>query len=95
VRATDNEPAAVAELDALILESTSGAARSDLQRPSMAQDIAKGRRTEIDYMNGYIAAKGEAAGISAPTHAALTRIVREVEAGRLEARPENLFALTN
>jgi 2-dehydropantoate 2-reductase len=95
VRACDNEPGAVQELDALILAGTSGAARSDLQRPSMAQDIAKGRRTEIDYMNGYIAEKGEAAGVSAPTHAALTRIVREVERGRLEARPENLFALTN
>lgn len=95
VRATDNDPAAVAELDALILAGTSGAARSDLQRPSMAQDIAKGRRTEIDYMNGYIAEKGAAAGVAAPTHAALTRIVREVERGQLEARPENLFALTN
>jgi 2-dehydropantoate 2-reductase len=61
----------------------------------MAQDIAKGRRTEIDYMNGYIAEKGAAAGVPAPTHAALTRIVREVERGRLEARPENLYGLTN
>jgi 2-dehydropantoate 2-reductase len=95
VRASDNEPTAVAELDAIIIASTSGAARSDLQRPSMAQDIAKGRRTEIDYMNGYIAEKGAAAGVPAPTHAALTRIVREVERGQLEAKPENLFALTN
>ena len=95
VRASDNESAAVAELDEIIIASTSGAARSDLQRPSMAQDIAKGRRTEIDYMNGYIAEKGEAAGVSAPTHAALTRIVRDVERGRLEAKPENLFGLTN
>jgi 2-dehydropantoate 2-reductase len=95
VRATDNDPEAVKELDALILAGTSGAARSDLQRPSMAQDIAKGRRTEIDYMNGYIAEKGDAVGVSAPTHAALTRIVRDVERGRLEAKPENLFGLTN
>ena len=95
MRASDNEPGAVAELDELILAGTSGAARSDLQRPSMAQDIAKGRRTEIDYMNGYIAEKGAAAGMPAPTHAALTRIVRDVERGRLDAKPDNLFALTN
>ena len=82
VRAADNEPGAVAELDKLILAGTSGAARSDLQRPSMAQDIHKGRRTEIDYMNGYIAEKGAAAGVEAPTHAALTRIVRQVERGQ-------------
>ncbi|MEZ5853844.1 MAG: 2-dehydropantoate 2-reductase [Hyphomicrobiaceae bacterium] len=95
VRATDNEPGAVEELDKLILAGTTGAARSDLQRPSMAQDIHKGRRTEIDFMNGYIAEKGAEAGVPAPTHAALTKIVRQVERGQLEAKPENLFGLTN
>jgi 2-dehydropantoate 2-reductase len=94
-RAADNDPAALAELEAKMLEGTKSSARSDLQRPSMAQDIAKGRRTEIDYMNGYIAEKGEATGVPAPTHAALTRIVREVERGRRAPKPENLFGLTN
>jgi 2-dehydropantoate 2-reductase len=28
-------------------------------RSGTAQDLAKGRRTEIDFMNGYVAAKGE------------------------------------
>jgi 2-dehydropantoate 2-reductase len=59
----------------------------------MAQDIAKGRRTEIDYMNGYIAEKGAAIGCPAPTHAALTEIVRKVERNQLDAKPENLFPL--
>lgn len=95
VRASDNEPEAVTALDALILAGTSGAARSDLQRPSMAQDIHKGRRTEIDFMNGYIAEKGRECGVLAPTHAALTEIVRKVERRQIEARPENLFGLTN
>ncbi len=40
-----------------MLAGTTGEARSDLQRPSMAQDMAKGRRTEIEFMNGFIAAK--------------------------------------
>jgi 2-dehydropantoate 2-reductase len=95
VRAADNEPAALKDLEARMLAWSSGSARSDLQRPSMAQDIAKGRRTEIDFMNGYIAEKGEASGVPAPTHAALTRIVQQVERGQLEAKPENLFGLTN
>src|SRR5581483_10973352 len=30
------------------------AMRSDEQKPSMAQDIAKGRRTETDDINGYV-----------------------------------------
>lgn len=94
-RAADNDAAALAKLEEAMLAVTTGAARSDLQRPSMAQDIAKRRRTEIDYMNGYIAEKGAAAGMPAPTHAALTRIVQQVERGQLTARPENLFSLTN
>jgi 2-dehydropantoate 2-reductase len=94
-RAADNDAEALAKLEAAMLAGTTGAARSDLQRPSMAQDIAKGRRTEIEYMNGYIAEKGESVGLAAPTHIQLTRIVRDVERGRLTARPENLFGLTN
>ena len=34
------------------------AERSDYQRPSMAQDMEKGRRTEIEFMNGFIASEG-------------------------------------
>ncbi len=95
VKAADNEPASLKKLEEIMIAGTKGTARSDLQRPSMAQDIAKGRRTEIDYMNGYIAEKGAATGTAAPTHAALTRIVQQVERNQLIAKPENLFGLTN
>jgi 2-dehydropantoate 2-reductase len=57
----------------------------------MAQDMAKGRRTEIEFMNGFIAEKGAEAGIPAPTHARLTEIVKQVERGALQARPENVL----
>jgi 2-dehydropantoate 2-reductase len=59
----------------------------------MAQDMAKGRRTEIDEMNGFIAEKGAEVGVKAPTHAALTKIVKDVERGVLEAKPQNLYPL--
>lgn len=94
-KAAENDPKALADLEEKMIASTMGGARSDLQRPSMAQDIAKGRRTEIDYMNGYIAEKGAGVGCLAPTHAALTKIVQQVERNQLPARPENLFNLTN
>ena len=32
----------------------------------MAQDIRKGRRTEIEFMNGYIADRGNYIGVPAP-----------------------------
>ena len=59
----------------------------------MAQDMAKGRRTEIDYMNGMIAAKGRSVDRAAPTHEGLTEAVKRVERGEIPPKPENLFHL--
>src|ERR1700704_528358 len=64
--------------------------RGDIQRPSMAQDILKGRRTEIDAMNGYIARKGAEVGVPAPSHARLAEIVTRVERGELAPSPSHL-----
>jgi 2-dehydropantoate 2-reductase len=62
-------------------------------RPSTGQDMLKGRRTEIDFINGLVAEKGEEVGIPAPTHAALTRVVKRVERGEIEANPRNIEVL--
>jgi len=51
-----------------------------------AQDIDKGRRTEVAYMNGYIAAQGRQAGIAVPHHAWLADLVERIESGA--ARPD-------
>jgi 2-dehydropantoate 2-reductase len=90
-RADAGDSAAMAEVERLMLAGTSGAARSDLQRPSMAQDMAKGRRTEITFMNGFIAERGAAAGVPAPTHARLTEVVTQVERGLLPPSPANVL----
>jgi 2-dehydropantoate 2-reductase len=50
----------------------------------MAQDMRKGRRTEIQLMNGYIAEKGKLVGIPTPTHEQITDIVTRVERGELK-----------
>ena len=92
-QAAEGEAAALAKVESAMIEGTKGTARSDLQRPSMAQDMAKGRRTEIDHLNGLIAAKGRSVGHAAPTHEALTEIVRKVERGEIPASPENLLHL--
>ena len=55
--------------------------RSDEQRPSMAQDMAKGRRTETDFINGYVAERGAFIGVAAPTHAKMNEAVKRVEHG--------------
>jgi 2-dehydropantoate 2-reductase len=82
---------ALEEIESLMLAGSSAAARSDLQRPSMAQDMAKGRRTEIEFMNGFIAEKGAEIGVPAPTHAMLTEVVKRVERGELAADPANVL----
>ena len=92
-RASEGDREASAELERAMNQWSSGGDRSNKQRPSMAQDIAKGRRTEIDALNGFIADKGDDIGVAAPTHRALVSIMRDVEAGRLTPRPENLFHL--
>jgi 2-dehydropantoate 2-reductase len=52
----------------------------------MAQDVAKGRSTEIGEMNGFVVAKGSETGIPTPVSAAIVAAVREMETG---ARPQS------
>ncbi len=47
---------------------------------SMFQDIAAGRRTEIQYINGAIVAEGERLGTSVAVNRALTLLIRTLEA---------------
>jgi len=60
-------------------------------RPSMGQDMVKGRRTEIDLINGLIARKGDEVGIRTPANKVLTEIVKRVERGELEPDPRHLM----
>ena len=79
--AAEGDAAAVAEVELCMLEGLRR--RPEGGRSGTAQDIAKGRRTEVDFMNGYVAARGAVCGIQAPTHAAVAALVRRVERGEL------------
>lgn len=46
---------------------------------STLQDLQKGRRTEIDHLNGAVVALGAAFGIACPVNAALATIIRQLE----------------
>ena len=60
------------------------------QRPSMGQDMLKGRRTEIEYINGHIVDKGAQIGISAPCNAKINTLVKRVERQELPISIDNL-----
>lgn len=47
---------------------------------STLQDLQKGRKTEIDHLNGAVVALGEKFGIPCPVNAALATIIRQLEA---------------
>jgi 2-dehydropantoate 2-reductase len=79
-----DDPQAFKEMEERLLERTK---RLDVgkHRASMLQDVHKGRRTEIDYLNGFVAARGAEVGIATPANAAITTMVREIE--RRERQP--------
>ena len=56
------------------------------QISSTAQDLARGRRSEIDHLNGFIVRRGEALGIATPANRLLHTMVRLLET-RLPAAP--------
>ncbi len=68
----------------------SAAKRAETMRPSMGQDILKGRRTEIDYINGLVAEKGAEFGIPTPVNLAMVDAVKRVEHGRFDASLDNV-----
>jgi 2-dehydropantoate 2-reductase len=41
------------------------------QRSSTAQDLARGKRTEIDHLNGYVVRRGQELGVPAPVNRAI------------------------
>ncbi len=53
---------------------------------SMAQDIARGRLTEIDSLNGYVVRRGIALGVATPVNAMLVAMVKLLEESALTRR---------
>jgi len=46
---------------------------------SMAQDLARGRRTEVDALNGFVARRGGALGVPVPVNRTLATLVKLLE----------------
>jgi 2-dehydropantoate 2-reductase len=86
-RASEGDTSALAQVEAELTKEAKPNPRDDIRRPSMAQDVMKGRRTEIEFINGYIAEKGSEIGVPAPSHSRLTELVKAVERGELVPSP--------
>ena len=52
------------------------------QRSSTAQDMARGRPTEIDHLNGFVVRRGAELGVPTPLNQALHALVKLVDVNR-------------
>ena len=68
------------------------AAYGDL-KPSMLQDFERGRRTEVDFINGYVSDLGARMGVPVPINAAIAATVHLIEEKRLSPEPARLAEL--
>jgi 2-dehydropantoate 2-reductase len=89
--AGEGDKAAREACEKILLDNTSF--RNDEQRPSMGQDIQKGRRTEIDYINGLVAARGRELGIATPANDGIIQVVRRIERGEIKPGAEAVASL--
>ena len=59
-------------------------------RPSLAQDLLKGRKIEVDYLNGYVSQKGLELGIQTPVNDDIRELAHRVARKEIEPSVENL-----
>src|SRR5262249_25034547 len=64
-------------------------------KPSMLQDFERGRKTEVDFINGYVAALGRASGLPVHLNARITDLVHQVERGALQPARERMNELAD
>ena len=55
--------------------------------------MIKGRKTEIEAMNGFVCEKGAEVGIPTPMNAAMVDLVQKCERGELTPDPGNVAGL--
>ncbi|MFA5078117.1 MAG: ketopantoate reductase family protein [Dehalococcoidia bacterium] len=67
-----------------------GFANHKATKPSMWQDIEKGRKTEVDFVNGYVVRKGKEVGLKTPANEMVTRVIKDIEEGKRKPEPANL-----
>ena len=58
--------------------------------PSLYQDILKGRRTEIEFLNGYVVKKGNEVGVITPYSEAAVAVIKGVESGEFKVGMDNV-----
>jgi ketopantoate reductase len=56
----------------------------------MLQDLERGRKTEVDFINGYVATLGHASGVPVHMNNTITELVHQIERGVLQPTQDRL-----
>jgi len=64
-------------------------------KSSSLQSLERGRRTEIDYLNGYVCGKGKTLGEPTPLNNKVKAMVLEIENGQRPMSLDNLDEFAN
>lgn len=91
LRAELGDAESLAKCEGVLIETAER--RSDRQRPSMAQDLAKGRRTEHEAITGRVLAAADETGEPVPVTRALHELMMALCAGRERPGRAHLGAL--
>ena len=62
-------------------------------RSSMLQSLERGRKSEIDFLNGYVVRKAREVDVAVPVNEVLVRMINEIEAGEREIGMGNVDEL--
>jgi 2-dehydropantoate 2-reductase len=62
-------------------------------RPSLLQDVMRRRRTEVEYLNGYVSQQGRQVGVPTPFNDKIVELITRVPPGTLVPDPKNLDPL--
>jgi 2-dehydropantoate 2-reductase len=94
-RAAEGDEAALADVRAVFTETAEARRRGGRENlSSLLQDVMKRRRTEIEYLNGYVARRGAELGIPTPANSLVVDLVHRLERGELARDPANLDEFT-
>lgn len=74
------------QLDRILGEKTG----TEDWRPSMAQDVLKGRPTEIMQMNGFVSTQGKSIGINTPINDVVTKMITDIDNGLIKPSFTNI-----
>jgi 2-dehydropantoate 2-reductase len=81
------------DVEAVEAELAAGVRHLAGGRPSFLQDVMRGRRTEIEELNGYVSRQGRTLGVPTPFNDAVIELVRRHGVGTLRPDPRHLDPL--